>query len=543
MKISLYGDSINIHQFLKIAIIVCTLFSSLTIGVCVQAKETETLDTEEIIVAENPGARTVPHYTFSGTPGTAGTGANGDVWDGTHYYLSDGTLATECFFCDGVNTYYLQNDGTPMIDRLTYHPDGQHIIYFDYWGHEVFNANKTVFQSITGEEINEEYYFNVYGFMYINELTFLSGSADQPAYFDYAGARVKNGQYILPDGNLVIADKYGTLLHNIFTYDAFGRIVYCNWNGCFAKGLLSDNNFCYSFDESDGHLIQYYPTENCTTEAIPFGNLLSCLNNSSGNDSSCIYEMRLIGDNDITGSITSWYGPETVIDYMEKNVDDQYWRLAIYRDEQGNIVNNVTGKAGSYSTIRGITIGSDKASVRASYGEPLYSGSNGANWDWYNVYWNFGDKYAIGWKESYACVHYGIRFYYDEKGLVNQIVYQKYPILAGYGGYKDNLPIMSDTQDLTPYYARREIIKLELEKGVSVSLNASTSKYAVTGCSYQWYAVKPQLVSAHNADEVEKIAGATDSCFSLDINEYPYGVYCRIITPDGTPYDVFYVQK
>lgn len=27
--------------------------------------------------------------------------------------------------------YYFKSDGTPMKDRLTYHPDGEHIIYLD----------------------------------------------------------------------------------------------------------------------------------------------------------------------------------------------------------------------------------------------------------------------------------------------------------------------------------------------------------------------------------------------------------------------------
>ena len=29
-------------------------------------------------------------------------------------------------------------DGSPMKDRLAYHPDGEHVIYFDQNGHEVF---------------------------------------------------------------------------------------------------------------------------------------------------------------------------------------------------------------------------------------------------------------------------------------------------------------------------------------------------------------------------------------------------------------------
>ena len=45
----------------------------------------------------NPNARTVPHYTYSGEAGETGEGEKGDIWDGEHYYLADGTYG----FCDG----------------------------------------------------------------------------------------------------------------------------------------------------------------------------------------------------------------------------------------------------------------------------------------------------------------------------------------------------------------------------------------------------------------------------------------------------------
>ena len=59
--------------------------------------------------------RTVPHYTLQ---------INGGDWDGTHYTMN-GQVQKDVFFCDGTYTYYLQADGTPMKDRLTYHPDGE----------------------------------------------------------------------------------------------------------------------------------------------------------------------------------------------------------------------------------------------------------------------------------------------------------------------------------------------------------------------------------------------------------------------------------
>lgn len=63
---------------------------------------------------------------------------DGGTFDGTKYVVNGETI-TNAFFFDGGYTYYLQADGSPMKDRLTYHPDGEHIIYFDQNGHEVLH--------------------------------------------------------------------------------------------------------------------------------------------------------------------------------------------------------------------------------------------------------------------------------------------------------------------------------------------------------------------------------------------------------------------
>jgi len=70
----------------------------------------------------------LPYYDYT---------KSGGVWNGINYYLPNGIKVTDAFFFDGSYTYYLQSDGSPMKDRLTYHPDGNHIIYFDSNGHEV----------------------------------------------------------------------------------------------------------------------------------------------------------------------------------------------------------------------------------------------------------------------------------------------------------------------------------------------------------------------------------------------------------------------
>ena len=101
------------------------------------------------------------HYMFQN---------NGDSWDGNHYYLEDGTMVYNAFFCDGRDTYYLQADGTPMKDRLTYHPDGIHIIYLDANGHEVFSDFSHISKSIAGADVDDMCFFDMNGYMYVETM-------------------------------------------------------------------------------------------------------------------------------------------------------------------------------------------------------------------------------------------------------------------------------------------------------------------------------------------------------------------------------------
>lgn len=94
------------------------------------------------------------------------------------------TESDKIWYFDGKWTYYLQYDGTPMKDRLTYHPDGEHIIYLD--------AN---------------------------------GAMEQQGLFRFANGR-----------NLGYANADGTLMHSRFSYDPYGRIVFSlEWND--SKGI------------------------------------------------------------------------------------------------------------------------------------------------------------------------------------------------------------------------------------------------------------------------------------------------------------------
>ena len=190
------------------------------------------------------GGRTVPFYSLS---------ENGGNWDGNKYYLPDGTLVTDAFFFDGNYTYYLQADGTPMKDRLTYHPDGEHIIYLDENGHEAFT------NFVYCPSVGYICYFDSNGYLYKDQITFVG---DKTYYLNGNGALEQNGWFQFANGlDYGFANSDGTLVTTGFSYDPYGRVVFYHWNGMVARGLISDGVYYYSMDETDGHYLGQFPVQ------------------------------------------------------------------------------------------------------------------------------------------------------------------------------------------------------------------------------------------------------------------------------------------
>lgn len=174
--------------------------------------------------------------------------------NGQEYLYSNGQKVINDFVFDGAYTYYAQADGTPMKDRLTYHPDGEHIIYFDSMGHEVFSD----FQYCPS--VGYTCYFDSQGYIYKDQITFVgedvyylnaNGKMEDSGWFQFANGMDYGWAY--SDGTL---DTYG------FGYDPYGRVVYYHWNGMVARGLIQDGNNYYSMDTTDGHYLGKFSTGN-----------------------------------------------------------------------------------------------------------------------------------------------------------------------------------------------------------------------------------------------------------------------------------------
>ncbi len=175
---------------------------------------------------------------------------DGGTFDGTKYVVNGETI-TNAFFFDGGYTYYLQADGSPMKDRLTYHPDGEHIIYFDQNGHEVF----TNFQYC--DSVQYICYFDSQGYLYKDQITFVG---DKVYYLDGDGRMKQSGWFQFANGrDYGFANSDGTLMTNGFSYDPWGRVVFYHWNGMVARGLITDDVYYYNMDETDGHYLGQFP--------------------------------------------------------------------------------------------------------------------------------------------------------------------------------------------------------------------------------------------------------------------------------------------
>ena len=166
--------------------------------------------------------------------------AAGDV----RCYDSDGNPVINEFKCDGTYTYYFQLDGTAMKDRLSYHPDGEHVIYFDAEGHEVFSDFANVKKTISGEDVNDFCFFNVFGYMYVDVITYDKegknlyyanpyGVMEMGKWFQFSDT-VKWADDTPAEGiagGYGYANEDGTLMTNTQTYDWEGRSCYLQGNG------------------------------------------------------------------------------------------------------------------------------------------------------------------------------------------------------------------------------------------------------------------------------------------------------------------------
>ena len=159
-------------------------------------------------------------------------------------YKDNGVPVINEFKCDGTYTYYFQMDGTCMKSRLTYHPDGEHVIYLDENGHEVFSNFANVKQTISGQAVDDFCFFDVHGYLYVDVVTFDQtgtklyyanqyGVMERGKWFEFSDTCkwADGNPFDKAGGKYGYAMEDGTLMTNTTTYDWEGRLCYMQGNG------------------------------------------------------------------------------------------------------------------------------------------------------------------------------------------------------------------------------------------------------------------------------------------------------------------------
>ena len=189
----------------------------------------------------------------SASPAIEPVGSEFASYQGVDFYKDDsgdvrcytnGAPVINDFKCDGEFTYFFQADGTAMKDRLTYHPDGEHVIYFDSEGHEVFSDFANVKKTIAGDEVDDYCFFDVFGYMYVDVVTY--DKTGTVLYYANAYGVMEMGKWFQFSDKVMWADgregdefmnQYGcanadgTLITNTRTIDWEGRSCYLQGNG------------------------------------------------------------------------------------------------------------------------------------------------------------------------------------------------------------------------------------------------------------------------------------------------------------------------
>ena len=209
--------------------------------------------------SDRPQSGTEYAVSYSATPTTAydeaerGTRMETTNTDGLMFYRDngnvycydrDGTPVVNSFACDGIYTYFFQADRTAMKNRLTYHPDGVHVIYFDGYGHEVFSNFANVKKTVTGENVDDYCFFDVYGYLYVDVVTYdMSGKKlyyaneygvmDRSKWFRFSDtAKWADGTpFDRAGGDYGYAQSDCSLMTNRYAYDWNGTRCYLQGNG------------------------------------------------------------------------------------------------------------------------------------------------------------------------------------------------------------------------------------------------------------------------------------------------------------------------
>ena len=181
---------------------------------------------------------------------------DGGSFNGIRYHLADGKEVANAFFCDGTYTYFLQADGTPMKDRLTYHPDGKQVIYFDANGHECFDTFAHVKKSIAGDAVDDLCYFGTYGNLYVNVITYnKEGTAIY--YANKYGVMERSGVFEVSSDAVNYSALANGCKYGYANSDGTVKGFYATYEEAAGQTDAGQSNGNHNADQQQGHWEKY----------------------------------------------------------------------------------------------------------------------------------------------------------------------------------------------------------------------------------------------------------------------------------------------
>ena len=155
--------------------------------------------------------------------------------DGKWYYYQDGEMLKNCWLKDGIDWYYLNEDGSMKADEWFTDTDGN-IYYFRTWGGMQYNA----WGSLDGER----YYFRSWGAAWNNGWHQIGG---QWYYFSPDGTAMRNTTELV-DRDIYSFDEDGRMLHDTWVTSGDNLYYLRSWGGALNTGWNRLNGEWYYFD-------------------------------------------------------------------------------------------------------------------------------------------------------------------------------------------------------------------------------------------------------------------------------------------------------
>ena len=308
--------------------------------------------------------------------------------DGKWYYYQDGEILKNCWLKDGIDWYYLNEDGSMKADEWFTDTDGN-IYYFRTWGGMQYNA----WGSLDGER----YYFRSWGAAWNNGWHQIGG---QWYYFHTNGTAMRNTTELV-DRDIYSFDEEGRMLHDTWVTSGDNLYYLRSWGGALNTGWNRLNGEWYYFDTETAAAWRS-TTAKIGRDIYSFDEEGRMLHDTWVTSGKNLYYLRSWGGALNTGWNRldgEWYYFDTETAAAWRSTTAKIGRDIYSFDEEGRMLHDTW-----------VTSGENLYYLR-SWGGALNTGWNRLDGEWYY----FDTETAAAWRSTTAKIDRDI-YSFDEEG-------------------------------------------------------------------------------------------------------------------------------